>query len=316
MRRSQYDVTGGTGKSIMMCARSRFFLVLLLVTTASGWSQQISSAPDEVLTLEQAIALALRQNHAVRDEEMETRRTGNRLAVSRTLRLPSMNLFALATDQFIKPEDVSPGNTATNIFPGVGPFFSIGVPRRPTAVVAGLILQPLSQQYRFGLNIKQAKLAQDTERERLRLVKQSTIDRVKQTYYGILETQSSLESIQETIISYRELDRLTSDQVAQEVKLKSAGLDVKTRLAKAEYEVLNLSKELATKRENLNKLLGRDVRTEFRLNPAPDVNGFPADLESARNRALEQRPEIREAKLHIQEAEVDRVSKSPNISRT
>jgi outer membrane protein len=299
-----------------MSTRNRLFglLCVLLAIPVGGWSQQISSTADEVLTLEQAIALALQQNHALREEEMETEKTGDRLAASRTLRLPSMNLFALAADQFLKPAEVSPGNTATNIFPGVGPFFSIGVPRRPTAVVAGLILQPLSQQYRFGLNIKQAKLAQDTERERLRLVKQSTVDHIKQTYYGILETQSSLESIQESVVSYRELDRLTSDQVAQEVKLKSAGLDVKTRLAKAEYEALKLSIELATKKENLNKLIGRDVRTDFGLNPAPDINGFPADLESARNRALEQRPEIREAKLHIQEAEVDRrIKKSEYI---
>src|SRR5581483_5633560 len=134
-------------------------------------------------------ALALRQNHTVRDEEMETGKTGDRVDASRTLRLPSMHLFALATDQFIKPEvpspGTSPGTTVTNsIFPGVGPFFAIGVPRRPTAAVAGLILQPLSQQYRFSLTIKQARLAQGAEKERLRLVKQSTIDRVKQTYYG------------------------------------------------------------------------------------------------------------------------------------
>jgi outer membrane protein TolC len=300
-----------------MSTRSRLsgLLCALLAIPVSGWSQQISSTPNEVLTLDQAIALALRENHAVRDEEMETGKTRDRVDVSRTLRLPSINVFALATDQFIKPEQAIPGNTVTNnIFPGVGPFFSIGVPRRPTAVVAGLILQPLSQQYRFSLTIKQARLAQGAEKERLRLVKQSTIDRVKQTYYGILETESSLESVEETITSYRELDRLTSDQVAQEVKLRSAGLDVKTRLAKAEYEALNLSNELATKKETLNKLIGRSVRTEFRLNPAPDVNGFPADLESARTRALEQRPEIREAKLHIQEAEVDRrIKKSEYI---
>jgi outer membrane protein TolC len=290
---------------------------MLLAIPGSGWSQQVSLTSNEVLTLDQAIALALRQNHAVRDEEMETGRTRDRVAASRTYRLPSLNFFSVAADQFIKPE-VSPGNTATNfvtnIFPGVGPFFSIGVPRRPTAIVAGLILQPLSQQYRLGLNIKQAKLAQDAEGEHLRLVKQFTIDRVKRTYYGILETQSSLESIQETIISYRELDRLTTEQVTQQVKLNSAGLDVKTRLARAEYEALNLSNELVTKKETLNSLLGRDVRTDFRLNPAPDVNGFPADLESARTRALQQRPEIREAKLRIQEAEVDRrIKKSEYI---
>jgi len=299
-----------------MCTRTSLFLLLplLLVTPLSGWCQQISSASDEVLTLDQAIALALRENRSVRDAELEAGKTGDIVDATRTHRLPSTNVFSLTAEQFIKPEEVSVGGLVPNIFPAVGPFFSIGIPRRPTTVFAGLILQPLSQQYRLGLNVEHAKLARDTERERLRLVKQSTIDRVRQTYYGILQTQSALESTQETITSYRELDRVTSDKVAQQVSLRSASLDVRTRLAKAEYEALNLSNELASKKEQLNDLLGRDVRTDFRVNPAADVNGFPADLENARNRALEQRPEIREARLKIKQAEVDRrIKKSEYI---
>lgn len=77
----------------------------------------ISSAPDEVLTLDQAIALALRENHSVRDAELEAGKTGDIVAATRTHRLPSMNVYALATEQFFKPEGIG------NIFPGVGPFF-------------------------------------------------------------------------------------------------------------------------------------------------------------------------------------------------
>src|SRR5262249_8981219 len=125
---------------------------------------------------------------------------------------------------------------------------------------------------------------------------------------------SALESVQEALASYRELDRLTSEKVMQQVSLKNASLDARTRLAKTEYEALNLSNELATQKEQLNNLLGRDRRTEFRVNPAPGVNGFPNDLESARNRALDQRPEIREAKLKVKQAEIDRrIKKSEYI---
>jgi outer membrane protein TolC len=307
-------VAGETGKPEVMRRRNTFFafLSLLLTTTTTGWSQQSSSASGEVLTLEQAVALALRDNHLVRVAENEAAKAGDVVAATRTGRLPSMNVFSLVAEQFVEPLHIA--NPISNIFPGVGSFFSIGIPRRPTSIFAGVILQPLSQQYRVGLNIEQAKLARETDREQLRLVKQSTIDHVKQTYYGMLQTQSALESIQESITSYRELDRLTGDQVAQQVSLKSASLNVKTRLAKAEYEALNLSNELATQKEQLNNLLGRDVRTDFRVNPAPAVNGFPADLESARNRALEQRPEIREARLKIKQAEVDRrITKSEYI---
>src|SRR5262249_41541024 len=163
--------------------------------------------------------LALRENHSVRDAELEAGKIGDIVAATRTHRLPSMNFYALATEQFVKPVGI--GN---NVFPGVGDFFSIGLPRRPHAALLGLILQPLSQQYRLGLDVKHAKLGQDTARERLRLVQQSTIDRVKQTYYGILQTRSALESIQAAITSYHELDRVTIDQVTQQVSLKNANL--------------------------------------------------------------------------------------------
>jgi outer membrane protein TolC len=286
-----------------------FVLQLVLVMPLSGWCRQSSPAPDQALTLDQAIALALRDNHAVREAEDEAAKTGYVLAATRTRRLPSMEVFSLAAEQF-----VAPINPLSNIFPGVGSFFSIGVPRRPTNIFAGLILQPLTQQYRLGLTVEQAKLARNSDREHLRLAKESTIDRVKQAYYEILQTQSALESTQVAIASYRELKRVTSDQVAQQVLLKSASLDIETRLAKTEYEAINLSNELATQKEQLNDLLGRDVRTDFQVYSAPDMNGFPADLEGARHRALEQRPEIREAKLKVEQAEVDRrIKKSEYI---
>src|SRR6185295_299045 len=104
------------------------------------------------------------------------------------------------------------------------------------------------------------------------------------------------------------------DNVAQQVSLKADGLEVKTRLAKAEYEALNLTNQLATAKEQLNNQLGRDVRTEFRVAAVADVNGFDADLALARSRALEQRPEIREAQLKVKQAEVDRrIKKSEYI---
>ena len=134
--------------------------------------------------------------------------------------------------------DASGDNSETNVVPGVGPIFSIGTARRPTAIFAGQILQPLSQQHRIRLDIKQAGLAREVEGEKLRQAEQTTVNQVKQTYYGILQTQSALDSLREAIRYYRELDRVTVDNVAQQVSLKADSLEVKTRLAKTEYEAL------------------------------------------------------------------------------
>ncbi|HEY3138549.1 MAG TPA: TolC family protein [Blastocatellia bacterium] len=288
-------------------------LVLLLATPITVLCRQDVSNSGEVLTLEQAISLALRENHNVKSAELGVGKSGDELAATRTIRLPSMHLYTLVSQQFVK-HDISVENPLSSLLPGVGPFFSVSVPRKPTTVFAGQILQPLSQQYRIGLNIEQVKLARSVEEERLHQVQQSTVDEVKRNYYGILQTQSALESVVEAIKFYRELDRVTDDYVARQVSLRSDSLEVRTRLAKAEYEALNLTNKLATEKEQLNNLLGRDVRAEFRVAAIADVNGFADDLAGLRSRALERRPEVREARLKVKQAELDRrIKKSEYI---
>ena len=286
---------------------------ILLLTPLVAWCQQDTSASGEMLTLEQAIALALRDNHLVKNAELGVGKVEDELAAARTFRLPSMHLYTLASQQLVK-HDTEISNPLSSILPGLGPFFSISASRKPTTIFAGQVLQPLSQQYRIGLNIEQVRLARDVEREELRLRQQSTIDEVKRTYYGILQSQSALDSLQESIKLYRELDRVTGDYVAQQVALKSDSLEVKTRLAKTEYEALSLTNQLATQKERLNNLIGRDVRADFRVSTIADVSDAGFDLGSARNLALDQRPELRAARLKMRQAELDRrIKKSEYI---
>jgi outer membrane protein TolC len=296
---------------------SRVYLIVIIILMASPFSvlaqQNGAGASGEVLTLDEAISLALRDNREVKNAQLAVGKAGDALAASRTLRLPSMYAYSLLSKQFVK-NDVNVNNSETNVVPGVGPFFSVGTTTNPTAIFAGQIIQPLSQQHRIGLEIKQAGLAREVEGEKLRQARQTTVNQIKETYYGILQTQSALDSLLEAIKYYRELDRVTVDNVAQQVSLKADSLEVKTRLAKAEYEALNQTNQLATEKEQLNNLLGRDVRAEFRVVAVADPSGSDADLALARSRALDQRPELREARLKVRQSEVDRrIKKSEYI---
>jgi outer membrane protein TolC len=289
-------------------------LSIMVATPTRALCQQDVSNPDEVLTLEQAIALAMGENHTVKNAKLEVGIAADTLAATRTSRLPSIQAFGLASEQLVKQNFVALSNPKLDVIPGVEPFFFVNIPRKPTAVFGAAVLEPLSQQYRIGLGIQQARLSREVQRENLRLVEQATVDKVKQAYYAILQTQSGLESIQEAIRLYHELDRVTADYVARQVSLRSDSLEVKTRLAKADYEALNLTNQLSTQKEQLNNLLGRDVRTDFRVSVIVDGDGFHFDLASARNRALDQRPELREARLKVKQAEVDRrIKKSEYI---
>ena len=86
---------------------------------------------------------------------------------------------------------------------------------------------------------------------------------VKQLYYGIEQVQSSLAVTRESIVLYKEVERLTNDYVLKQTALESQLLQAQANLADAEQSELTLSNQEAKQKEQLNDLLGRDVLTDF-----------------------------------------------------
>lgn len=83
-------------------------------------------------------------------------------------------------------------------------------------------------------------------------------------------------------------------------------MSVKARTAQEEYNTLTLNNALATQKEQLNSLLGRDLRIDFSVVEIPEAFGTEANLEQAQAKALSTRPELREGRLRIQQAELSR----------
>jgi outer membrane protein TolC len=71
---------------------------------------------------------------------------------------------------------------------------------------------------------------------------------------------------------------------------------------------------LATQKEQLNTLLGREVDTRFEVAGVPELVSFESNLAEARKIALEHRPELQQARLSVQQATLDRrIKKSEYI---
>lgn len=300
-----------------------YLLILLLTLTTPAWAQPPAAASRNLLTLEEAVTTALKENRQVKNADLEVSKSEHLLASVRTRRWPIFEVV-VAEDWLLSPQQ---NFNAVGSLPGLLPIpIPVSTPanitqiRQPTAYLAGLMSQPLSQQYRIGLNISMHSVMRDIAREQLRGKRQTVVNDVKRLYFNILQTQSSLESVEENIRFLRELERLRGRYLKEQVVLKSESLEVKARLAQAEQDQIVLRNNLATQKEQLNDLLGRNILTEFRVNPVPEANALENDLDGARTRALEQRPEIREAKLRTKQAEYDRWIKQaeyiPSISFT
>jgi outer membrane protein TolC len=300
---------------------------ILLAAGSTALAQEPMLVPPgvEVLTLDKAIDLALLNNRTAKNARLEAEKADDRTAAARTHMLPQFKLNAGVTKPLTTFDTTFEkgvfGTTPSGPIPNEDTVITSST--NPTAVIVGQLAQPLSQLHRIKLQIKQQEMSGEISRAQLSTTEQSLVNEVKRAYYAILQSQGAAQAAEANIKLYRELDRVTGEYVMQQVVLKTEHMDVQTRLAKAEYEVMTIQNQLIAQKEQLNHLLGRDVRTEFAVSSGEETALAvmrETDLIAARERALAHRPEIREAKLRIEQAKLDkRIKKSefiPDVSLT
>ena len=87
--------------------------------------------------------------------------------------------------------------------------------------------------------------------------------------------------------------------------LKAELLDVQARVAKTAQTELVLRDQMTGGIEQLNQLLGREISVDFEVQPILESAGGDLDLQAAREVAVRQRPEVRQAQLRKQQATQD-----------
>jgi outer membrane protein len=276
------------------------------------------------LTLDQAIAAALKDNPSIKNAEIETEKIGFAQAAYRTRRLPAFKSsvffsqplnrmkFTIEEGQFGNYASTGPiPNTTTEITSSM----------TPSALIQAEVQQPLSQLFEIKLNLKKYDLNKEMSREQTRQKRQALMADVKTAYFQIMQTESLLKNAEEIVRLNREINRVTEQFVTQGVALVSEQMESGTKVAQAEYDFSTLQNRAASQKEQLNYLMGRDVRGDFKVAPADSMLRLSeTDLISAHKQALEQRPEIRQAKLKIDQSSLDvRIKKAeriPDISLT
>jgi outer membrane protein len=294
---------------------SRVTAKLLLFTflfLSSGFYVCLAQEPsqaDDVLTLDQAVKLAIANNRPLRLSFLQIEKSRQSVAETRTQQFPAFKTYFFASE-LLTPLDFTLGKGSLGTFSATGPIPSvdtkISTPRRPSVFTLDEVSQPISQLYKIRLAIHAQQLGVDYSGQEYKVQLQQLVRDVKQAYYAVLQTESVLTSTQASIDSYTELSRSTDDLLNQQAVLKSASLEVKARLAKEQYKLVELNNTFASRKEQLNQLLGRDIRTPFHTQPVPAPSALEMDLKSAQDRALSQRPELHEALINVDRAEFDR----------
>lgn len=277
-----------------------FFVVMFLLL------EGIPPACSETLTLEEAIRYGLDKNRQAQNAAWEVDKIEDQIAAARTKRLPALELYVVES-RLLKTMEFEFNKGVFGNYSGVGPIpakdTTIDTEPRFTTYALAQLTQPLSQQYRIGLGIDYLKVSKNLTHEVLRINRHTVTNDIKHNYFEILGLQSTLEAARETVSFYRELRRVVNNFVLQETALEVDRMEVEANLSRAEDEKRTLENAIRSRKENLNRLMGRDIETAFDVVLIPEPASFEIDEDQAVARALKHRPELEEARLRIQQAE-------------
>lgn len=268
-----------------------------IVLAEANSAPPVDAAPVTLLrgsiSLAEAQNLALKQNRDVLQAGVEISRNEAKLKSVIAERFPKITTLTFAGQQ------VNSGyyrNFAT--LPGV--------------------FQPVSQQYRLGLQVREAMAIVEISKQRFRRSKQRAVADVKTTYLSMLALKTSIESLTENLKFLRELERFVRSEVARGANLPVDVMLVQARTARADFELEKAKDDLEALSQNLNRLLGRPIRTEMILEPVASTSPAEPDANAPIESALSHRPELAEVRLDIRRSSLEhRVQNSlyiPDIS--
>lgn len=284
---------------------TRSILALVLtVALAATLPSPAAGQSTPMLTLDEAVRLALERNSAIDSATLAEARAEDELAQARTRRLPVLSVETQAS-RLLRPVDLTFPAGAFGSFPSTGPVPSVDTtvttPAQMTMLFNASASQPVTGLIKAGLGVRQSERARALAREDVRATRLQVVRQVKHAYYAILEAQSALDAAETNGRLLAELRRVVTNRVVQQVALKADSLDVDARLAQHELTAMTLRHTLASNKEVLNQLLGRDVTIEFDVVPTWDLIPGPAD---GSDTETTRRPNIRQAQLRVEQADL------------
>src|SRR3984957_16410774 len=270
------------------------------VEQAAGQQSNLSE-----LTLEQAVEQAVANNSSLKTASLDTLRAADDLASNRTRRFANTQVTALGAQLVTKPSVTYPAGSL-GTYSATGPIPAtnqkVEIPRKPVGIVNVSVAQPLSTQYQLHLQLKALELGLEGTRQDQVKTRLEVVDQVRRAYYAVVEAQSALDSLQASLPYYRESHRLALVNRGKETILESDLLNADAQLLRLQNVINDASDRVASASERLNDLMARDVHTQLRVAAIGDADTDLATPVAMEARALQDRPDLKKAKLQVQQA--------------
>src|ERR1700723_2523214 len=286
-----------------LCLPLAFLSSTFVMTSVA---QQSSASPMQ-LTLEQAINLALKQNHSIHLRSLSVDQMQSKKDEARSEYLPQMKASgSLLHITAVEGVDIPAGAFGNYSSAGPVPAKSLTIGQgAETWDTGGVGLeQPLTQLFR----IHQANVAAKEDVLVAKTLLDQTQDaialQVRQLYYNILINEQKLQASQDQLIAAQIKDDESRSDVARGNALEISALQTKAAILQAQQESLTLRLQGNDLRRQLADVLGLPVNTPVDLDPgaAAAALDVPTRADAIRI-ALEQNQDLRAARQTLVKAQ-------------
>jgi outer membrane protein TolC len=290
-------------------AAARLCLPLALFGSTFVMTSVAQQSPENPmqLTLEQAIDLALKQNHSVHLRSLSVEQLQSRKDEARSNYLPQIKTSGsvLHVTEFAGVE-IPAG--ALGSYPSTGPIPATSLfigQGGLTGYTGGVGLeQPLTQLFRIhqaNVATKQDLLIAKTQLDQ---TQDAIALQVRQLYYNILINQQKLKASQEQLAAAQIKDEERQSDVARGNALEILALQSKASILQAQQESLTLRLQGNDLRRQLADVLGLPVETPIDLDPkaTPIALNIPSRPDAIRI-ALDQNQDLKAARQTLAKAQ-------------
>lgn len=289
-----------------MMIRSRTLAIMLFASTVAGSVRAQTTEPSpRHITLDEAVQLAVKQNHIVRIAGLQVQEKQHAKEAARSAYFPTLTnesrIFAVTDTQFIQIAAGSLGTVAGTPIPAQSAILNQG---GTTLVLSGTTLsEPLTQLF------TRVKPSNEIAREELKATRaneQETVNeialRVHQIYYQILVTQLRRSATEVKIRAAQELESERVQQVKYGSTLDEQLIDSRAQTLEAKQGLLTLELQISDLTMQLNDVMGLPVTTALELDPAVPKVQESCQREECVKMAMASHPELLAARAEVQKA--------------
>ena len=287
-----------------MNQRVALMAIILFLGHSFVLGQQTASISPRVITLREAVELALKHNHVVRIAEFKVDEKQHAKEVARSAYFPLVrNDSALAhvTDtQFIAIPAGGLGIVAGSPIPPQSFIINQG---GQTFLSSGTgLVQPLTQLFKVKAGNDAARAELDETRGKARGVQNEIALKVHQLYYKILIAQSRRSAIEAKILASEDLQSERVQQVKYGNTLEADLIESRAQALQAKQELLSNDLQLSDLRMQFNESVGFPLEKEVALDPQVSPPPGSCLREQCLKLALESHPEIAQAQAAVEQA--------------